>query len=185
MLLWTDYNTAIHGLVSNWALRIQLKGNITLNCGAIKQNESEFEHITFLVFHLVLFSIYIATFYRKPHLNWTCHCKVMTYWKVVKTIEKRIYFLCLALSPNQYLWIPTHFAWSHHNWYPHMLCRLLNILYSNINKIQIYYRGAKINLNMQAMEGTLFKLFWGSGTGDVIWLSSFIPHMNLNYNTHL
>ncbi len=34
--------------------------------------------------------------------------------KVVKTIEnKRIYFLCLALSPNQYLRIPTHFAWSH------------------------------------------------------------------------
>ncbi len=36
----------------------------------------------------------------------------MTYWKVVKIIEnKRIYFLCLALYPNQYLWIPSHFAW--------------------------------------------------------------------------
>ena len=41
----------------------------------------------------------------------------MTYWKIVKTIEnKRIHFLCLAASPNQYLWVPTHFAWSHHNY---------------------------------------------------------------------
>ncbi len=39
----------------------------------------------------------------------------MTYWKVVKTIEnKRIYFLCLALSQNQYLRVPTHFTWSYH-----------------------------------------------------------------------
>ncbi len=34
-------------------------------CGAIKQNESE--HIIFLVFYLVLFSIQRATFFRKPH----------------------------------------------------------------------------------------------------------------------
>ena len=34
---------------------------------------------------------------------------------VVKTIEnKQIYFFCLALSPNQYLKIPTHFAWSYY-----------------------------------------------------------------------
>ena len=39
----------------------------------------------------------------------------MTYSKIVKAIEnKRIYFLCLALSPNQHLRVPTHFAWSHH-----------------------------------------------------------------------
>ncbi len=54
-------------------------------------------------------------FITEPHKNWTCHSKVTTYWKVVKTVEnKRTYFLCLSLSPNQYLRVPTHFAWSHH-----------------------------------------------------------------------
>ncbi len=84
-------------------------------CGVIKQNESELAHIIFLVFCLMLCSIQRATFCRNPHLNWTSGYKVMAYWMVVKTIEnKRIYFLCSALSPNQYLRIPTHFAWSYH-----------------------------------------------------------------------
>ncbi len=41
--------------------------SMAINCGAIKQNESELEHIIFLVFYLVLFSIQRATFCRKPH----------------------------------------------------------------------------------------------------------------------
>ena len=109
----------------------------------IKQNESEFEHITFLVFYLVLFSIQRATFCKKPIKNWTYHCKVMTYWKVVKTIgNKRIYFLCLALSPNQYLRIPTHFAWSYH------ICpRKVTLLGSRFTvHIQIGIKGGTIHI---------------------------------------
>ncbi len=37
------------------------------NFGAIKQNESEFEHNTFLVFYLGVFSIQRAMFCIKPH----------------------------------------------------------------------------------------------------------------------
>ena len=89
----------------------------SLICGTIKQNESEFEQIVFLVIYFMLFSIQTATFCWKPHWNRTCHSKVITCWKVVKTIEnKRIYFLCLPLSPNQYLRILTHSAWSYHIW---------------------------------------------------------------------
>ncbi len=59
----------------------------------------------FLVFYLVLLSI------QRAELCFT----VMTSWKIVKRREnKRNYFLCLAKSPNQYLWIPTHSAWSYH-----------------------------------------------------------------------
>ena len=47
---------------------------------------------------------------QKTPLNWACHFKIMTYGKVVKTINKRDYFLCLVLSPNQFLQIPTHFC---------------------------------------------------------------------------
>ncbi len=40
---------------------------------------------------------------------------VMTYWKVVKTIEnKSSYFLWPDLSTYKFLRIPTHFAWLYH-----------------------------------------------------------------------
>ena len=49
----------------------------------------------------------------------------MTYWKIVKTIENKRIFLYLALSPNQYLRVLTHFAWSH------LICYMYNACNNN------------------------------------------------------
>ncbi len=75
---------------------------------AIKQNESELKKNIFLFSYLMLFSIQRLHFAENS-------IKIRHHWKIVKTIEKKgTYFLYLVLSPNQYLRIPTDFAWSHH-----------------------------------------------------------------------
>ncbi len=89
--------------------------SITRICESIKQNESELE-LDFLL-DVILHSKGYSLQKKNPWKSDTSF-QSFDYWKVVKTIEnKQTYFPCLALSPNQYLWIPTHSAWSYHIWF--------------------------------------------------------------------
>ena len=65
-------------------------------------NQSEVEHVTFSVFYLIEMLIWRGIFCWKPHLNWISGSKVMSNWRILKTIEnKRNPFLFLVISHNQ------------------------------------------------------------------------------------
>ena len=80
-------------------------------CDAISGNQSEGKHVTFSVFYLIEVLIWSGTFCWKPRLNQTSGSKVMSNWRMLKTIENKINsFLWLSLSHNQCSWIPTDSA---------------------------------------------------------------------------
>ena len=55
-------------------------------CDTIKQNESsEVGQIQFLFFWLIVYIICIATFYKRPHWNWSISFKDTGSWRVSKT----------------------------------------------------------------------------------------------------
>ncbi len=59
-------------------------------------------NMTFPVFYLIGMLIWRGTFYWKPHLNRTSGSKVMSNWRIIRTIEnKRNAFLFLVISHNQ------------------------------------------------------------------------------------
>ena len=59
----------------------------------------------------------LGTFCRKSHLNRTSGSKVMSNWRILKTIEnKRNSFLFLALSHNQCSRLPNYSSRSQHIW---------------------------------------------------------------------
>ena len=51
----------------------------------------------------------------KPHQNWTRDITILVLLKTTK--YKGNSMLLFALTKNQYQWVPTHFAWSHHKWF--------------------------------------------------------------------
>ncbi len=80
-------------------------------CDAIWGNHSDVEHVTFSDFYLIELLIWRGTFCWKPHLNRTSGSKVMSNWRILKTIEnKRNSFLFLAISHNQCSWFPNDSA---------------------------------------------------------------------------
>ncbi len=65
----------------------------------------------FSVFYLIEVLIWRGNFCWKPHLNQTSGSKVMSNWRILKTIEnKRNSFLFLAISHNQCSRLPTDAA---------------------------------------------------------------------------
>ena len=58
--------------------------------------------------------IWKGTFHWKPHLIWTSGSKVLSNWRILKTIEnKRNAFLLLAVSQNQCSRLPRLIPLSH------------------------------------------------------------------------
>ncbi len=92
----------------------------------------------------------------------------MTYWKVVKTIEnKSIYFLCLALSPNQYLRIPTHFAWSYQIYCTHyasFIPCLLSFFFCHRNFCLLVLKWNFISCILQYSSESHWSFWWANWT---------------------
>ena len=82
------------------ALRWPSLCSFITKCEAIKHNESELEHIIFLVFYLILFSIQRFLFCWKPIKIGHVITKLWPVERLSNNWKKRTYFLCLALSTN-------------------------------------------------------------------------------------
>ena len=54
-------------------------------CDAIKQNGSEVEHSTFLVFYIAVLTIFNAMFSEKPHEKWFVHCALIVNFTIPNT----------------------------------------------------------------------------------------------------
>ena len=79
-------------------------------CDAIKQNELEIMHITFLVFLLYKPHIHNATFCRKPmKISWLVS-EIRAVEGFKNNRKQREFPFSLAVSQNQYLLVLIHFA---------------------------------------------------------------------------
>ena len=77
-----------------------VRRNTGVICDVIKQNESEVGQIRFSFLWLIVYIIYKATFYNRPHWNWSIGSKDMCRWRVAKTILNKqiICFVSLYLK---------------------------------------------------------------------------------------
>ncbi len=73
--------------------------------------------MTFSVLYLIEVLIWKGTFCWKTCLNWSSGTKVMSNWRILRTIENnRNAFLFLAVSHNQCCRLPTDSGRSQHIW---------------------------------------------------------------------
>ena len=119
----------------------------------INQIESEVDKNQFWIFLIDRVRHLQSYLYHRLHWNGKIGCKNTGRWRVEKTIEKNKEYrqlcinktkysdslLCLAISWNQCLQVPTHFAWSHHIIVPEIsMFNKWQLLASNFIKHTVY-----------------------------------------------
>ena len=71
--------------------------------------------------HIIVVSgILNATFSRNPHENWLVSSRDTSSWKVLQNSRKqtKIFTFNWLYLKIKFLWLSTHFAWSHHIYLP-------------------------------------------------------------------
>ena len=108
--MWSDFRLTEFTLSTSKIPKRSWCNTLSAICDAIKGNQLELEQVTFSVFYVIEVLILRGTFCWKIHLNRSSGSKVMSNWKILRTIQNNrnsfFFWLYLTINAQNFRLIP-------------------------------------------------------------------------------